>query len=78
MWEIDAEGKNVFVTYDVPLEEGEGDEMIMLCEGRNCRKHEYQDSKYGTGKRVFNVTSKKSGEKRIYRCTVCQHEQSEK
>lgn len=36
--------------------------MIKPCD---C-KHEYQDNKYGKGKRVFNKTMKDKG-----RCTVC-------
>jgi len=33
-------------------------------------KHQYQDSKYGSGKRVGNECDKKSVG-RSYRCTVC-------
>jgi hypothetical protein len=36
---------------------------ILSC---NC-KHEYQDKKYGQGKRVHNEMKDKKG----YRCTVC-------
>ena len=32
-------------------------------------KHEYQDAKYGRGKRVMNETADKPKPK--YRCTVC-------
>jgi hypothetical protein len=47
------------------------DGMIMYCD---C-KHEGQDELQGKGKRVFNKTGKKFGEKSfIYRCTVCGHE----
>jgi hypothetical protein len=37
-------------------------------------EHDYQDSKYGKSKRVFNQTRKDSG--KGYRCTVCGKEQS--
>jgi len=45
--------------------------MIKTCD---CR-HEYQDEKYGKGKRVFNkgIGSK---DQPIYRCTVCGQEAS--
>jgi len=33
--------------------------------------HEYQDEKYGTGKRVHNALASNSGHPRQYRCTVC-------
>jgi len=42
--------------------------MIISC---TCR-HEYQDKKYGKGKRVCNPTRKQDGT--IYRCTVCKVE----
>jgi len=35
-------------------------------------KHEYQDSKYGKGQRVFNVGGGK--DKKKIRCTVCGRE----
>ena len=38
---------------------------IMKC---YC-EHEFQDNKYGKGKRVFNQTAKCDG--KTYRCTVC-------
>lgn len=38
--------------------------MILRC---TC-KHEFQDKRYGKGKRVFNKTT--TG----YRCTVCKRE----
>lgn len=34
--------------------------------------HEYQDKKYGQGKRVHNLAVKKL----VYRCTVCKTERS--
>ena len=40
--------------------------MIITC---TCR-HEYQDSKYGIGKRIANKM-KKDG---MFRCTVCKKE----
>ena len=45
---------------------------IMKC---SC-EHEYQDKTYGKHQRVFNPTTKKSGDKIIYRCTICSREQS--
>ncbi len=42
--------------------------MIKSCK---C-KHDYQDKKYGKGKRVANKTTKGS-----YRCTVCKAELKE-
>lgn len=40
--------------------------MILSCKCIN----EYQDQKYGQGKRVFN----KMKAERMYRCTVCKAE----
>ena len=37
-------------------------------------KHDYQDKKYGKGKRVANPTTRSIGNKTIYRCTVCKKE----
>ena len=38
-----------------------------------CRcKSEFQDERYGKGKRVHNQTTKNNG--RTYRCTVCGNE----
>ena len=34
-------------------------------------KSEYQDKKYGTGKRVHNSTNVGQDGARVYRCTVC-------
>lgn len=36
--------------------------------------NEYQDSKYGKGKRVANSTNKLVGDKVVHRCTVCNKE----
>lgn len=44
--------------------------MILKC---SCR-HDYQDNRYGKGRRVFNETSKGDANDRTYRCTVCSHE----
>ena len=41
---------------------------IMTC---TC-KHEYQDEKYGKGKRVFNAGAKGTGTVITYKCTVCE------
>jgi hypothetical protein len=41
--------------------------QVMLC---GCQ-HEYQDKRYGLGKRVHNQTKKKT-----WRCTVCEREKS--
>ena len=38
-------------------------------------KHNYQDLKYGKGKRVHNKTEKGTG-KVVWRCTVCGTEKS--
>ena len=38
-------------------------------------KHDYQDKKYGKGKRVCNPTTKSAGIKTVYRCTVCKKEE---
>lgn len=51
--------------------------VVMKCENKKCT-HEFQDNRYGEGRRVFNQTLKKSGDKHYYRCTVCLHEQTEK
>lgn len=40
--------------------------MIKVC---NC-KHEFQDKKYGKGKRVFNSGAGKGSDSK-YKCTVC-------
>lgn len=45
--------------------------MILECV---CR-HEYQDARYGAGRRVHNVMPKDPPE---YRCTVCGMERSRK
>lgn len=45
--------------------------MIQKC---NCR-HEFQDSRYGTGNRVHNESRGKNKEL-VYRCTVCGDEKS--
>lgn len=37
-------------------------------------KNKYQDSKYGVGNRVTNLTNKTAGSKTISRCTVCNKE----
>lgn len=44
--------------------------QVKQCE---CsRKHEYQDTKYGMGKRVVTPIAKKSStDTQRYRCTVC-------
>lgn len=42
---------------------------ILTC---SC-KNEFQDKKYGKGKRVFNETNKDG---KGYRCTICGHERS--
>ena len=43
--------------------------MIKSC---TC-KHEYQDKKYGKGKRVFNKMDKQIGPgNHYYKCTVCE------
>ena len=47
--------------------------MILTC---TC-KHEEQD-RLNNGKRVFNATAKYQGDKRLYRCTVCNKEKVEK
>lgn len=39
--------------------------------------NKYQDKRYGFGKRVANATLKKSGDKVVYRCTVCSKEKAE-
>jgi hypothetical protein len=42
--------------------------MILSCK---C-KHEYQDKKYGIGRRVYNTIPPKKGiSVETYRCTVC-------
>lgn len=42
---------------------------VLKC---NC-KHNYQDKRYGKGKRVMNYSSKSSSTSmRTYRCTVCE------
>lgn len=40
---------------------------ILIC---NC-KNEFQDKRYGKGKRVYNETEKGAGSSHAYRCTVC-------
>lgn len=40
--------------------------MIKFC---TCR-HDFQDSRYGKGKRVMNAMKKEGS----YRCTVCERE----
>lgn len=48
----------------------------MNCKTLKCTcQHEWQDKTYGKGMRVCNPTAKKSGDKVIYRCTVCKREQ---
>jgi len=43
-----------------------------MSEIKKCTcANEYQDTKYGTGKRVMNKTTKTAGAKPLYRCTVC-------
>lgn len=38
-------------------------------------KHEYQDKKYGVGRRLMNATLKsKANNTIVYRCTVCKTE----
>ena len=37
-------------------------------------KHEQQDKYHGKGKRVHNPTTKATGVKTVYRCTVCRKE----
>jgi len=44
--------------------------IIQKC---SC-EHEYQDKKYGKGRRVHNPTNKKQGEISVVRCTVCSRE----
>jgi len=46
--------------------------MILKCD---CY-HEYQDRRYGQGKRVHNACQ--PGEPRAYRCTVCRRERAKK
>ena len=41
--------------------------MILKC---SCR-HEYQDEKYGPGKRVHNLAPGKNRNEVTWRCTVC-------
>lgn len=42
--------------------------MILIC---TC-EHEYQDKKYGKGKRVHTLTQKGTAkEDPVFRCTVC-------
>jgi len=47
-----------------------------MTEVKDCNcKHEYQDEKYGKGKRVFNRMLRKKGEGAYFwRCTVCSKE----
>ena len=44
--------------------------MLIKC---TC-KNDYQDKKYGEQVRVMNKTEKKSGDKVVFRCTVCTKE----
>jgi len=48
---------------------------ILKCTSPDCI-NQFQDSKYGEGKRVMNSTLKGTG-KLTYRCTVCSKERSE-
>lgn len=41
--------------------------MILTC----ACKHDQQDKIHGSQKRVMNPTTKKDGERIVYRCTVC-------
>jgi len=50
------------------LEREEDTKMGSKIKSCSC-KHEYQDAKYGRGKRVMNETADKPNPK--YRCTVC-------
>ena len=49
------------------IEQTKEDAMIKNC---TC-KHDYQDEKYGKGRRVFNQLAKATGAQE-YRCTVCE------
>ena len=46
-------------------------EKLMKTKIMTC-KHEYQDKKYGKGRRVFNAGSVGTGTKITYKCTVCE------
>jgi len=37
-------------------------------------KHLFQDTRYGKGRRVFNITGKSGTSYNTYRCTVCKAE----
>lgn len=43
------------------------DLIILPC---SC-KHDYQDSRYGAGKRYHNMTMKGTKDNPMVRCTVC-------
>jgi len=40
--------------------------------------HEFQDKKYGRGRRVHNPTSRGTGSDQVFRCTVCLNERARK
>ena len=42
----------------------------------NCENAQ-QDKLHGTSRRVHNKTSKKRGDKAVYRCTTCRTERTE-
>jgi hypothetical protein len=52
----------------------EGDEIMGMVVLNCTCQHEWQDKKYGKGKRLFNQMKISSGQKK-YKCTVCGREQ---
>lgn len=60
-------------TGEKSIGKGSGDVRVLTC---NCI-HEYQDSRYGKGRRLHNPTEKLAPGAttvKLYRCTVCKTE----
>lgn len=49
-------------------------EQVKIAQCGCGKSHEFQDSTYGKGKRVFNSASSKGAKSRRFRCTVCAKE----
>lgn len=46
------------------------------CRDVNSSAARYQDAAYGKGIRVHNATNKRMGDKKVYRCTICENERT--